>query len=46
LDYYYTTKSKISMQRVLDELMNSTIQFSNRALTIVRYWSGGQENEI
>lgn len=38
LNYYFTTKSKKKMQLVIDELMNSSVQFSNRALTIVRYW--------
>ena len=44
LKLYYTTKSTIKMQKVLDELKKSTIQLSNRALTIVRYWSGGTED--
>lgn len=46
MEYYYRTKSKMKMQEILDELMNSTIQFSNRALTVVRYWSGGNKHEL
>lgn len=43
LNYYFSTNSKKKMQQVLDELMNSSVQFSNRALTIVRYWTGGND---
>lgn len=43
LNFYYTTKSKSKIQHTLDELMNSQIKFSNRALTIVRYWTGGDK---
>lgn len=46
MEYYYRIKSKMKMQEILDELMNSTIQFSNRALTVVRYWSGGNKHEL
>ncbi|MFJ8065531.1 hypothetical protein ACIQYS_12940 [Psychrobacillus sp. NPDC096426] len=42
---YYTTKSTIKLQNILDELKKSTITLSNRALTIVRYWSGGTKYE-
>ncbi|WP_144511971.1 hypothetical protein [Bacillus sp. FJAT-22090] len=45
LKLYYTTKSTIKMQGILDELKKSTIKLSNRALTIVRYWSEGTEHE-
>lgn len=43
LNVYYETKSKRKMEQILEELMSSTIKFSNRALTIVRYWTGGNE---
>lgn len=43
LNLYFITKSKSKMQEILDELRNSTIKFSNRTLTIVRYWTGGNE---
>lgn len=45
LKLYYTTKSTIKMQGTLDELKKSTIKLSNRALTIVRYWSEGMGHE-
>lgn len=43
LELYYTTKSTIKMQNILDDLKKSTIKLSNQALTIVRYWSEGTE---
>lgn len=46
LKLYYTTKSTMKMQSILDGLIKSNITFSNRALTIVRYWSGGSDHEI
>lgn len=45
LKLYYTTKSTIKMQSILEELKRSTIKLSNQALTIVRYWSGGNAYE-
>lgn len=43
MNYYFSMHSKKKMQQVIDELMNSSVQFSNRALTIVRYWTGGND---
>ncbi|WP_342567581.1 hypothetical protein MKY09_03445 [Psychrobacillus sp. FSL K6-4046] len=45
IELFYTTKSSIKLQETLNRLKNSTIQFSNRGLTIVRYWSEGFEHE-
>jgi len=41
LNLYYTTRSIANMMKTLDDLKNSSVRLSNRALTIVRYWSGG-----
>lgn len=42
---YFTTKSPIQMQSVLDKLIKSPIKLSNRGLVIVRYLSGGKKHE-
>ncbi|MFJ7825500.1 hypothetical protein [Psychrobacillus sp. NPDC096623] len=41
LNLYYTTRATTNMLEVLEDLMKSRVRLSNRALTIVRYWSGG-----
>ncbi|MEK4523174.1 hypothetical protein MKX96_16215 [Psychrobacillus sp. FSL W7-1493] len=45
IELYYTTKSTRKLQETLVRLKNTTIPFSNRGLTIVRYWSEGFEYE-
>ena len=41
LNLYYTTRSITNMFQVLEDLKKSSIRLSNKALMIVRYWSGG-----
>jgi len=45
LNVYYTTRSTTNMQEVLEDLKKSSVRLSNRALTIVRYWSEGSGYE-
>ena len=45
MQLFYTTKSRLKLEETLTRLKNSTIDFSNRGLTIVRYWSEGFEYE-
>lgn len=45
IEYYFTTKSIVSLRQTLDSLKSSDMVLSNRALTIVRYWSEGADYE-
>lgn len=45
MEYYFTTKSITKLQQVMDSLKRSNVVLSNRALTIVRYWSEGADYE-
>lgn len=42
---YYHMRSYDNVQIILDLLKNSPLTLSNRALTLVRYWSGGVYSE-
>lgn len=41
IEFYFTTKSITKLRQTLDSLKRSEVILSNRALTIVRYWSEG-----
>lgn len=48
MELYYKINARNKMSYVLEDLKRSNIKLSNRALTIVRYWSGGMlyENQL
>lgn len=45
MEFYFTTKSIVNLRRTLESLKSSDVVLSNRALTIVRYWSEGANYE-